>query len=305
MRTAFVDELSNIVKQDKNVILITGDMGYSVFENFQKQFPQNFINAGISEANMVGIAAGLALAGKKIFLYTFASFDTMRSFEQVRIDLCYQNLNVNIIGLGGGITYGKEGSTHQALEDIALMKSLPNMTVLCPGDPIETKALVSEIIKRNGPSYIRIGKAGEPIVYNPNQKFAIGKNIKLNQGKDGTIFTTGNMLASAKQLVSELHQEGLNLNLYQVHTIKPLDKSIINDDLGKFIFTIEEHSEVGGLGSSIAELLYENRIYLPFFKISLPDAFIKEVGTQDYLRNIYGLSVSKMKSRILSQVKNI
>ncbi len=305
MRTAFVEELTNIVKKDKDVILITADMGYSVFENFKKQFPQNFINIGIAEANMVGVAAGLCLGGKKIFLYTFVPFGIMRCFEQIRVDVCYQNLNVNIIGLGGGITYGKEGSTHQAIEDIALMRSLSNMIVLCPGDPIETKALIHEVIERDGPSYIRIGKAGEPKIYTPEQKFTIGKNIKLNNGKDGTIFTTGNMLASAKRLVAQLQQEGINLNLYQVHTIKPLDKSVLNDELGKFVFTIEEHSEIGGLGTSIAELLYENKIYLPFFKISLPDTFIKEVGTQEYLRDIYGLSVNKMRDRILSEIKNL
>jgi len=189
MRTAFIKTLTEIAEEDKDVFLLTGDLGFSVFEDFEKKFGERFINIGIDEQNMTGIAAGLALENKKVFTYSIIPFATMRCFEQIRNDICYQNLDVKIIGVGAGLSYGPAGMTHQAIEDISILRTLPNMTVICPGDPIETRKAVRQSMNLSGPCYIRLGKKGEPNLHDPNVNYQIGKGkvrIQMNGKKQLT-----------------------------------------------------------------------------------------------------------------------
>ncbi|SHF72325.1 transketolase [Caldanaerobius fijiensis DSM 17918] len=305
MRTAFVNTLMNLMKKNDNIYLLTGDLGFSVFDKLKEQFPKNFLNVGISEANMIGIAAGLALCNKQVFVYSIIPFVTYRVLEQIRNDLCYQKLPVKIIGVGSGLSYGAAGVTHHSIEDIAIMSSLPEMTVLAPGDPVEVKLAVEQSINLEGPCYIRLGKNGEPVIHNEkNINFKIGKGIKLKEGNDISVFVTGNMLETAVEVSKILENNNLSVEIISMHTIKPLDEDIIVESAKnkKLIVSIEEHIETGGLGSKIADVLLKNTIYKRFMKFALPDKFIHEVGSQKYLRQLYFLTPDKIASKILCEI---
>lgn len=302
MRTAFVRSLEELARDDKRIFLLTGDLGFSVFEKFRDEFPDRFIDVGIAEANMTGVAAGLALSGKIVFIYSIVPFVTMRCFEQVRNDLCMQNLNVRIIGVGGGFSYGSLGPTHQATEDIAVMRALPNMTVVCPGDPVEAGLAVREAMHHKGPVYIRLGRGGEPVIHKTQPEFEIGKAITAMDGSDVTLIVTGGMLESAVLAAEKLEEKNISARVISMHTVKPIDKEVILKaaDETKAIFTIEEHSIIGGLGSAVSEILAEYGCK-KFRRIALPDSFIKIAGSQKYLRSINSLSVEAITERILKE----
>ncbi len=310
MRTAFINTLIELARKDSGIFLLSGDLGFSVFEKFREGFPDRFFNIGVAEANMVGIASGLALSGKIVFIYSIVPFITMRCFEQIRNDLCYQNLNVKIIGVGGGLCYGSAGMTHHSLADIAIMRALPNMTVICPGDPIEAEMATKLGIYRRGPLYIRLGKSHEPEVHS-NLKFLdfkIGKGITIKNGSDITIIATGNILYNTKCIADKLINEGLSVRLISMHTIKPLDKDIIlkSAQQTKAIFTVEEHSLIGGLGSAVAEVLAETDAKKVLFRrFALPDRYLKDVGSQEYLREKNALSIEQITNSILKEYKSI
>ncbi len=301
MRAAFIKSLTGLAKNNKNIFLLTGDLGYSVFEPFIRKFPGRFFNIGVAEANMVGIAAGLALSGKAVFIYSIVPFVTMRCFEQIRNDLCLQKLNVKIIGVGAGLTYGTAGPTHYSIEDIAIMRSLPNMTVVCPGDPFEAGQAIKSSLTINGPVYVRLGKTGEPNVNSDFKKFKIGKARLIINGSDLTIMATGNMLYTAMQVVSKLRAKGVHARLISMHTIKPLDRDIILKAASqtKAIFTIEEHILIGGLGSAVAEVVAEAGSGVLFKRLALPDSYPLEIGSQSFLRSKLGLGVDNITGNIL------
>lgn len=304
MRNAVVAAISQLAKTDQELVLLTADMGFSVFEGFAELAPGQFINAGIAEANMVGVAAGLALAGKRCFLYTFAPFISMRCFEQVRLDLCYQNLPVVLIGLGGGLTYAKEGATHQAVEDIAIMRALPNMKVLCPGDPVEAELCVRAAYQDRGPVYIRIGKSGEPNLHKSRPKFKIGQAIKMLSGDDVTIFSTGNMLKTALAVGSLLRENGIEADLYSLPSVKPLDADTLIKAAKKnrYLFTLEEHSLIGGFGSAVLEK-YNALGLRPEIKcFGLADKFVKQIGRQAVVREKLGLDANSIFREIASLI---
>lgn len=257
---------------------------------------------GISEANMIGVAAGLALWDMKPYVYSIVPFATMRCFEQIRNDICYQNVDVKIIGIGAGLAYGALGPTHHSREDIAIMRALPNMTVVCPGDPVETELIVQESLNINGPMYIRLGKGNDPVVHKDKPKLRVGKGIILKEGKDITIIATGNILNNALISAHQLSEKGLTIRLISMHTVKPLDKDIIlrAAEETKAIFTIEEHSIIGGLGSAVSEIIAENDSKILFKKIGLPDSFEKVVGTHEYLRKVNNLVPEAMTDFIYS-----
>ncbi len=307
MRTAFITTLTELARKNKNIFLLTGDLGFSVFEKFREEFPDRFFNVGLAEANMVGIAAGLSLSGKIVFIYSIVPFVTMRCFEQVRNDLCYQNLNVRIIATGGGLCYGSAGPTHHSITDIAIMRVLPNMTVICPGDPIETELAVKASITCQGPVYIRIGRGHEPRVHSALPHFKIGKGIVLKEGSNIALIATGNMLYTAKQVAETLEENGLSICLISMHTVKPIEKALILKVAKgtKAIFTIEEHSLIGGLGSGVAESLAESEHKILFKRFALSNGFIKNIGNQEYLREKNGLSVSRITANILNLVRGI
>lgn len=305
MRNAFIKRLGMLAGKDKNVFLLTADLGFKLFDDFRRRYPGRFINFGVAEANMVGSAAGLALSGKNIYCYSMVPFLTMRTFEQIRIDLCYHNLNVKLVGVGGGLVYGFEGVTHQAIEDLSIMRSLPNMSVVAPGDPFEVDALLAESVCHKGPLYMRLGKNNDPIVHSSPPDFRIGKGIVLKKGGDVTVMAAGTMLVTARAVSDKLTKKGIDVNLVSMHTIKPLDKKLVLDcAAGTWaIFTLEEHSVIGGLGSAVAEVLAESGCGVLFRRMALPDAYMADVGSAKYLLGKCGLSAENVTDRILKELK--
>ena len=307
MRIAFVNTLFEMAKKDNRIMLLTGDLGFSVFEKYIEAFPDQYINMGVSEQNMAGVAAGMAMEGKIPLIYSIVPFTTMRNFEQIRNDICYQNLNVKIVGVGAGFSYGPYGHTHHGLEDIGILRTLANLIILCPGDPIEVALATKAMLNHIGPVYLRLGKAGEPNIHKTIPSFKIGKGILIEDGKDITIIGTSTLLQKAWEVASSLKEKGLQVRLISMHTIKPLDTQIILDSVRKTpaFFTLEEHSIIGGFGSAVAEVLAENRANVIFKKIGVPDRFTKVIGSQEYMRTANGLSVQQITETILKSLKGI
>jgi transketolase len=293
MRSAFFRTLLQIAEGDERINLVVGDLGFGAVEPFARRFPDRFLNAGVAEQNMTGIAAGMALSGKIVFTYSIANFPTLRCLEQVRNDVCYHDANVKIVAVGGGFAYGALGMTHHATEDLAMMRALPGMVVVAPGDPVEVEHATRAIAAHPGPCYLRLGRAGEPTVHASGIDFALGRAIRVRDGSDVTIVVTGGLLATAVSASDRLRAAGLSVRVVSMHTTKPLDEAEILQAAQetRAILTLEEHSVVGGLGSAVAESLAESsKSKVPFKRLGLPSAFANEVGTQDYLRAIYGLT---------------
>ncbi|MFA5932988.1 MAG: transketolase C-terminal domain-containing protein [Microgenomates group bacterium] len=308
MRLSFSKALINANKKYSNIHLSTADLGFEVFEEFIEKFPERFTNAGISEANMVGMAAGMAHSGLIPVCYSIVPFLTFRAFEQIRNDVCYPNLNVKIVGVGGGYGYSLNGQSHCAIEDISLMRSLPNMTVICPGDPLEAYRAAYDMFSIKGPVYLRLGKKGEPILsYEYIGAFCIGKTVEIKKGKDLVIFTTGNMLESSIIVEEKLQEVGIDASLIHVHTIKPLDKDHIRKIIGEHskLITIEEHNITGGLGSAIAEInVASNDCLRHQLIIGIDDKYHNVGGSQKYLRSLDGLDVNSIIQRTLTWLKS-
>lgn len=252
MRTTFIDELIKIAEVDERIVLITGDLGYSVLEPFQDKFPQRYINAGIAEQNMTGLAAGLAISGKIPVTYSIANFPTLRCLEQIRNDGCYHNASIKIVSVGSGFAYGTQGYTHHGIEDIAVMRALPNMRVLSPADPIETRSLVSFMCNTQGPCYLRLAKANEPNLHQSTQINIEAGFLPLIEGHDQTLLATGAITAAIYDWVTT---NNIKVNLYSVPIIKPLNLNKLADILSRStrILTVEEHQLSGGFGSAILE----------------------------------------------------
>lgn len=305
MRRQFIKTLIEQRRKNPKIFLLTPDLGFSVLEDFRDEFPESFVNVGVAEQNAVGIAAGLALSGKVVYVYSIATFITLRCLEQIRNDACAQNLKVRIVGVGSGLSYGPAGSTHHSIEDIGIMRVLPNMAVLCPGDPFEAEALTRESINYPGPIYIRLGKNNEPNVHASTPKLKIGRGFVLEKGADLSIYATGNMLRQAQEVAAKLKQHNLKARLVSMPTLKPIDRNIILRSVRKTgaIFTIEEHLLTGGLGSAVAEIIAERGQKILFKRFALPDCFVKKVGGQACLRKANGLSVEKITGRILRVLK--
>lgn len=259
-RESFGKALVELGKENENVVVLTADLaGATKTSLFEKEFPDRFINVGIAEQNMIGISAGLATTGKIPFASTFAIFAAGRAYDQIRNSVAYPKLNVKICGTHAGVTVGEDGATHQMLEDLSLMRSIPNMIVLCPSDDVQTRWAIKEIAKVDGPVYIRLARVATPVIYNENQKFEIGKMVQIGDGTDATVFATGVEVAEALKAKEELEKENINIRVVDVHTIKPIDKEMIIKCAKetKKIITIEDHSIIGGLGTAICEVLSE------------------------------------------------
>lgn len=291
MRSTFVTALIEQAEKDDRIFVVSPDMGFSVFERYIETFPDRFINVGIAEQNAIGVAAGLALSGKIVYVYSIIPFVTMRCFEQVRLDVAYMNLNVRLVGVGAGLTYGPAGATHQAIEDIAIMRALPNMTVCAPGDPVEVRELFKQSFTHQGPMYFRMAKNRDPIVHADSDEIVLGKASILTEGNDLALITTSNLLHRAKEWTDKWAAEGKRIRLISMHTVKPLDTELINGliDEGIPMVTLEEHNLIGGLGSAVAEIVAESGKAVYFKRMGLPDSFCHLIGKQDYLREKFGL----------------
>jgi transketolase len=306
MRSAFVNNLVEIARVNKNVFLLTADLGFKLFDEFRKDFHDRFINVGVAEQNMIGVAAGLSLSGKNVYCYSMIPFLMLRALEFVRVDLCYQNLNVKLIGVGGGLTYGLEGMTHHAIEDIAVARALPNLSVVAPGDPIEARGIIRDSVGYPGPLYVRLGGNNDPVVHGDGQEVRIGKGIVVQEGDGVTLFCTGGTLAAAKAAVGILETEGKRRpTLISLHTIKPLDTELVlaQAKRSEAVFAVEDHSVIGGLGSAIGEVLLEQGYRGLFCRIGLPDQYSPVVGRSNYLRQVHGLTPEGIAARVVSMLK--
>lgn len=303
MRTAFIETLFELAKQDERITLLSGDLGFSVIEPFMKALPKQFVNAGVAEQNMTGMAAGLALSGKIVFTYSIGNFPTLRCLEHVRNDICYHNANVKVVCVGGGFCYGAAGATHHATEDLGIMRMLPGMAVIAPADPVEARQATQAVVNHAGPCYLRLGKAGEPVVHKAEIDFQIGKAIRVREGDDLTLISTGGMLRFVLEAADRLAASGLHARVLSMHTLKPLDSEAVLSAARETaaIFTVEEHSILGGLGGAVAEVLAESGLPVPLFKrLGLPSAFSPRVGTQQYMLEQFGLSTEGIVSSVMA-----
>lgn len=306
-REAYGKALAAVGGKNNNVIVLDADLSKSTkTEVFGKAYPERFFNVGIAEQNMMGTAAGLAAAGKIPFVSTFAVFATGRAFEQIRNSICYPKLNVKIAATHAGLTVGEDGASHQSIEDISLMRTLPNMTVIVPADGIETEKAIEFAAEYKGPCYIRLGRSNVPELFGSDYKFEIGKAVTVTEGNDVTIIATGIMVAEAKTAAEELSKEGISARVLNIHTIKPIDSEAIikaAEETG-CIVTCEEHSIIGGLGSAVAEVLVENKP-VPMLRLGVNDTFGESGKPKDLLKK-YKLTsadvVEKVKE-VLSKKK--
>jgi transketolase len=306
MRIAFIKALMEMARKDERIWLLVGDVGYTVVEPFAQEFPERYINVGVAEQNMVGIAAGLALCGKVVFVYSIANFPTERCVEHIRNDVCYHKTNVKIVATGGGFAYGAQGVTHHGTDDIGVMRSLPNMTIVVPGDPIESGLATRAIAKWAGPCYLRLVKSGEPIIHQTPPEFQIGKAIKVREGNDATLIATGAVVYNAVQAAEELLKQGIQARVLSMHTIKPLDAEAVKSAAREtgIIVTIEEHNILNGLGSAVAEVLSESGVpYTAFKRMGINDSFYYKAGSQKYLQKVFSISTEDIVKTVHSLKK--
>lgn len=305
MRNAFADELLQLAQLDSRIVLLSGDIGNRLFDKFKTQFPSRFYNCGVAEANMASMAAGLAMCGLKPITYTITPFNTTRCLEQIRDDICYHNVPVLIVGTGAGLSYASLGCTHHSCEDISLLRSLPNMNVLCPGDAMELRSLLKLSLNSNAPTYMRIGKTGEPQIHPSPPSLEIGKGWIIQEGTHLCLFSTGNMLPTAIAAAKHLQLKGISTHLISMHTVKPLDTELLASLTSKHSIwvTLEEHSLIGGLGSSIAEWMSDHTIQqTKLIRFGTPDRFPHSIGSQQYLRTQYGLEPEPIANRIMKEM---
>ncbi|SCL90777.1 transketolase family protein [Sporanaerobacter sp. PP17-6a] len=298
-RDAYGEALKELGKLNKNIVVLDADLSKSTKTIvFKEEFPERFFDVGISEQNLMGIAAGLSTCGKIPFASTFAMFATGRAYEIIRNSICYPKLNVKIAATHAGLTVGEDGATHQAIEDLSLMRSIPNMVVLNPADGVEARQCIFKAAEHKGPVYIRLGRSKVPTIFDDSYKFEIGKGVELKKGKDVTIIATGIMVEKALKAGEMLEKEGISPRIIDISTIKPIDKDIIIKAAKetKKIITAEEHSIIGGLGSAVAEVLSENYPVL-LSRIGVEDTF-GESGTVDDVLEKYGFTAENIYNRV-------
>ncbi len=301
MRDTFVRTLIELAKKNKNIELITGDLGFGVLKPFWEQIPDQFTNAGIAEQNMTTVAAGMAMEGKTVFTYSIGNFPTLRCLEQIRNDCAYHEANVKIVCIGGGFVYGSLGMSHQATEDIAILRALPNVVVMAPSDSVEAEACTRALVDYHGTAYLRLGRGGEKRIHDKIENFQIGKALEVKKGERIAFFSTGAIFEEVLEASEILESKGLNPALYTFPTIKPLDVKLIQKISTDFdlIVTCEEHSIIGGLGGAVAETMAEmKKKKACLIRVGLNDEYSVKVGDQKYLRSQYGMTASQIVERI-------
>jgi len=297
VRSAFFQALLELAESDERIYLLVGDLGFGVVEPFRQKFPKRFLNVGVAEQNLTGLAAGIALTGGIVFTYSIANFPVLRCLEHIRNDVCYHRANVKIVSIGGGYSYGALGMTHHSTEDIAILRALPEMTVVAPGDPYEAREATRAVAAHQGPCYLRLGRAGEPAVHSSRVDFQLGRAIQIRAGDDLTLISTGALLGTAVTVADMLRSEGVSTRVLSMHTVKPLDVDAVLRAARetRAVITLEEHSIIGGLGGAVAECLAEEgHCKVPFRRIGIPSSFCAQFGSQDYLRSRCGLSPDRI-----------
>ncbi len=305
-RDAFFDELFRMARVDRNVIFMTADMGAFSLERFKQNLPEQYINVGVAEQNMVSVAAGLALGGKNVFIYSIVPFVTLRCYEQIKVDLSGMNLPVTIIGIGAGVMYGGDGPTHHALHDIAVMRTLPGMTIINPTDSVLTEASVRWAYNHPGPVYIRLEKGKLPLLYDDRNHDLQKGWSEVREGQDVVIFSTGFMVHTALKAAESLAREGLSVRVIDVFKVKPLNEPDLIDMMlrAERIVTLEENSLIGGLGTALAEIRADAGCGVPMKRLACPDSHCTIPSSRDSIHRHYRLDADHVAERVLNWVRN-
>ncbi len=304
MRSVFNETLVELARKDSRIFMVLADIGYGEIEPFAEEFPDRFFNVGVAEQNMTGVACGVAMEGNIAITYSIANFPTLRPLEQIRNDVCYHNVNVKIVIIGGGLAYGSLGISHHSTEDLAIMRTLPNMVVMAPSDCAEAREANRAMIEHEGPVYYRCGYKDEPAIHNGQIDFKIGRAIQVCDGKDVTLIYTGTIGYNVVQAAKLLGQAGISCRVLSMHTVKPIDVQAIVKaaEQTDAIVTVEEHNIMGGLGGAVAEVLAEQCSgSVKFKRLALPDVNVTKVGGQEWLLAQYGLDPES----IFASVKNL
>jgi transketolase len=307
MRSAFINRLCELARKDDRISLIIGDLGFSVVEPFAEEFPGQFLNAGVAEQNMIGMATGWSLAeNKSVFVYSIANFPILRCLEQIRNDVCYHKANVKIVSVGGGLTYGSAGFSHHAVEDLAIMRALPGMVVSAPADAYETATITQLAVDTSGPFFIRIGKNNEPNIHMSPCSFELGEPIIHRKEGDILLVSTGTLVNEVIEAAALLEEKNLKIAVVGIPFLKPLNEESLKTILlgKKAVVTIEEHSGFGGLGSVISKIIADNNLNIPLHRIYLPE-FIDHVGSQHELRRFYKIDKEGIASKTLEFMNRI
>lgn len=304
MRNAFADELLSQSNLNEDIVLVSADIGNRLFNPFKELYPNRFYNAGVAEANSIGVAAGLSMGGLKPIVYTIATFVTARCFEQIKVDVCYNDNPVIIVGVGGGFSYAGNGATHHSFEDIAILRTLPNMKIVCPADANEVRGALKAALNQNSPVYIRLGKKNEPLIHPSVPEFKIGQVIEIKKGEEIAILSTGNIMPEALRTAERLEDDGISTEVVSFHTVKPLDKVYLNHAFEKFklVVSVEEHGLAGGFGSAVAEWKSSQELKKPLraklLSLGAEDIFMRIGGDQSFARNYFGIDAESICNKI-------
>jgi transketolase len=301
MRNAFADEITKLGAADPRVVLLSGDIGNKLFDNFKEKAPGRFYNCGVAEANMMGVAAGMALSGLRPVVYTITPFTTTRCFEQIRVDVCYHRAPVIIVGTGSGLSYADLGPTHHSCEDMAILRTLPHMTVLAPGDSMELRAGLRAALAHDGPVYMRIGKKGEPQIHAQEPQLRIGCALTVQPGNDVCLISTGVMLSVMMDVAKRLADQKISARVESFPTVKPLDVDRLSEIFGKYavVAVAEEHGRIGGLAGAVAEWLAgQEKARAKLVSFGTGDEFMHEVGSTEYARRKWGLTAENIAREV-------
>lgn len=303
MRNAFAQQLTELARQDERLVLLSGDIGNRLFDRLKADCPGRFLNCGVAEGNMIGVATGLALAGLRPVCYTIAPFLTYRCLEQIRVDLCYHHVPVTLVGTGAGLAYASLGATHHSCEEMGMLRLLPGLAVVAPGDPWEVRAALRAAVQHPGPVYLRIGKKGEPPVHAAEPAFAIGRALRLREGTDVCFLNAGTLLPVALQAAEALSADGLGAGVYSFHTLKPLDETVLATEFARcrLVVTLEEHSVLGGLGGSVAEWLADQpraSVRARLMRCGTRDEFLHLTCERESARSHFGLTSEAIAARV-------
>ena len=302
MRNAFAAEIETLADSDVRIVMLSGDIGNRLFDKLRGKHPNRFINCGVAEANMMGVAAGLALSGLRPIVYTITPFTTTRCLEQIRVDVCYHKAPVVIVGTGSGLAYSELGPTHQSLDDVAVLRAFPDLTIMTPCDVPELIGCLRAAMRHSGPVYIRIGKKGEPQIHTGDVNIEIGRAIELSTGVDVTFLVSGFIMPEALKAADILRQRNLKVGIVSFPTVKPLDTIFLEmlTTRTKLFVSIEEHGIIGGLGSAVAEWRSSKTSANPLLIIGAKDEFLHVIGDQNYTRDYYNLSSKKIAQGVIS-----